>query len=56
MIPDEAEAVDAALEAAEEGDLVLIFGDQIDRTWRQITGTGIDEPAVGAGQGGEPVT
>ena len=56
VIPDEAEAVDAALEAAEEGDLVLIFGDQIDRTWRQITGSGIEEPAIGAGHGAEPVT
>lgn len=36
VIPDEAAAVDAALRSAEPGDLVLIFGDQISRTWKQI--------------------
>ncbi len=54
VIPDEEEAVDAALAAAGEGDLVLIFGDQIARTWKQITGTGIEEPATGGALGGEP--
>jgi cyanophycin synthetase len=37
VIPDEPAAVDAALRAAQPGDLVLIFGDQISRTWKQIT-------------------
>ncbi len=36
IIPDEREAVDAALKMAETGDLVLIFGDNISRTWKQI--------------------
>ncbi len=36
-IPDEAEAVAAALAWAEVGDLILIFGDDIKRTWKQIT-------------------
>jgi cyanophycin synthetase len=54
VIPDEEEAVDAALEAAAEGDLVLIFGDQIARTWKQITGTGIEEPATAGAPGDEP--
>ncbi len=54
VIPDEAGAVDAALEAAAEGDLVLIFADQIARTWEQITGTEVDEPATGGALGGEP--
>jgi cyanophycin synthetase len=54
VIPDEVEAVDAALEIAAEGDLVLIFGDQIARTWKQITGTGNEEPATGGALGSEP--
>ena len=54
VIPDEAEAVDAALETAAEGDLVLIFGDQIARTWRQVTGAGVDEPPTGGALGGAP--
>ena len=37
VIPDEASAVQAALQAAGAEDLVLMFGDDIDRTWRQIT-------------------
>ena len=36
VIPDEAEAVDAALKMGAPGDLVLIFGDNIARTWKQI--------------------
>ncbi len=38
VIPDEETAVNAALQGAEPGDLVLIFGDQLARTWGQITG------------------
>ena len=37
QIPNEVEAVEAALSRADEGDLVLIFGDNNARTWRQIT-------------------
>ncbi len=36
VIPDEIEAVDAALKMADAGDLLLIFGDDISRTWKQI--------------------
>jgi cyanophycin synthetase len=36
VIPLEPEAVDAALKSCETGDLLLIFGDQITRTWKQI--------------------
>lgn len=35
-IPDEQEAVDTALRMARAGDLLLIFGDAITRTWKQI--------------------
>ena len=34
--PLESDAVQAALEMAAAGDLLLIFGDQINRTWKQI--------------------
>jgi len=36
VIPDEQSCVDAALRAARPGDLVLIFGDNTTRTWKQI--------------------
>jgi cyanophycin synthetase len=36
VIPDEQSAVDAALREAQAGDLVLIFGDAITRSWKQI--------------------
>jgi len=36
VIPDEQVAVDTALREAQPGDLVLIFGDAITRTWKQI--------------------
>jgi cyanophycin synthetase len=36
ITPDEQLSVDAALRRARTGDLLLIFGDQITRTWKQI--------------------
>jgi cyanophycin synthetase len=36
VIPEETAAVDAALREAEPGDLVLIFGDAITRSWKQV--------------------
>ncbi|MBL4891988.1 MAG: cyanophycin synthetase [Rhizobiaceae bacterium] len=36
IIPDEVEAVSKALEMAREGDLVVIFGDDSVRCWKQI--------------------
>jgi cyanophycin synthetase len=36
IIPDEKEAVDHVLNMAEEGDLVMIFGDDSVRCWKQI--------------------
>lgn len=38
VIQDEAEATARALESAAPGDLLLLFGDNITRTWKQITG------------------
>ncbi len=36
VISDEQRAVDAALRMARQGDLLLVFGDSIARTWKQI--------------------
>ena len=36
VIPDEQEATRHALEMAETGDLVLVLGDNVKRTWKQI--------------------
>ena len=36
IIPSEAEAVEASLKMAQEGDLVTIFADKLKRTWKQI--------------------
>ena len=37
IIPDEQEAIEAALHMGEAGDLVLIFADALVRSWKQIT-------------------
>ncbi|MDF1701017.1 MAG: cyanophycin synthetase, partial [Planctomycetota bacterium] len=38
IIPDETEATEAALRFASQDDLLLVFGDDIARCWKQITG------------------
>jgi cyanophycin synthetase len=37
VIPDEQEAIDAALRMGRPGDLVLVFSDALVRSWKQIT-------------------
>ena len=37
IIPDEQEAIDAALQMAQAGDLLLVFADALTRSWKQIT-------------------
>ena len=37
VIPDEQEAIDAALNMGQSGDLLLIFADALARSWKQIT-------------------
>lgn len=44
IIPSEQAAVQAALEMAEHNDLVLIFGDNISRSWKQIIYFNREEP------------
>ena len=36
VVPDEQEATARGLESASSGDLVLVLGDNIKRTWKQI--------------------
>ena len=36
VVPEEAAAVDHALRIAQPGDLLLIFGDNVTRGWKQI--------------------
>lgn len=36
IIPDEQESIDAALAMAREGDLLLVFADELVRSWKQI--------------------
>jgi cyanophycin synthetase len=37
IVPDEQEAIEAALQMGEPGDLLLIFADSLVRSWKQIT-------------------
>jgi cyanophycin synthetase len=43
VIPDEVDAINESLNLAREGDLVVIFGDNIERCWKQVAGHQIDE-------------
>ena len=53
VIPDEARAVDAALNMALEGDLVVIFGDNIQRCWKQVAGFTSEESQSAEERGGK---
>ena len=46
VIPSEVDAVGAALGMAQEGDLVMIFGDNIERCWSQVAGHQVEESDV----------
>jgi cyanophycin synthetase len=51
IIPDEQEAIDAALQMAKAGDLLLVFADALVRSWKQIIKfrpAGAVEPALRA--------
>jgi cyanophycin synthetase len=37
IIPDEQEAIEAALRMGKQGDLLLIFADALARSWKQVT-------------------
>ena len=51
VIPDESDAIDAALRMGQAGDLLLVFADHLTRSWKQITkfrSPGAEDPARGA--------
>jgi cyanophycin synthetase len=52
VVPDEQEATARALEMAETGDLILVLGDSIKRTWKQIiyfnSGAKVDDSSMKA--------
>jgi cyanophycin synthetase len=62
IIPDEQEAIDAALRMGQPGDLLLVFADALVRSWKQVTkfradGAGVGEPAAkSALSGGQGAT
>jgi cyanophycin synthetase len=43
VIPQEVDAVESALDMAGEGDLVVIFGDNIERCWKQVAGHHVED-------------
>ncbi|MBT9487904.1 MAG: cyanophycin synthetase [Rubrivivax sp.] len=46
IIPDEQEAIDAALRMGQPGDLLLVFADALTRSWKQVTKFKPDGAAV----------
>ena len=55
VIPAETEAVKAALKIAREGDLVVIFGDNIERCWAQVAGHEVEDVESGSFEVENPV-
>jgi hypothetical protein len=55
VIPSEPDAVDQALKMCSKGDLLLIFGDKISRTWKQIIYFGGREPSEAPSRAVKPV-
>jgi cyanophycin synthetase len=49
IIPDEQEAIDAALRMGQPGDLLLVFADSLARSWKQITRFRSATPAAATG-------
>ena len=50
IIVDEAEAVDTALAAGKPGDLIVVFADNLTRSWKQIIYFGGGDPSTAAGE------
>ena len=54
IIPDEVTSVARVLEMAQEGDLVVIFADDVRRSWGQVIQHEGDDPATGASEDAKP--
>ena len=46
VVPDEQESIDRALVSCKPGDLLVVFGDKISRSWKQITKFKTDGPGA----------
>jgi len=55
VVPGEVDAVKAALEMAGRGDLVVIFGDNIERCWDQVAGHRVEAQEAGGQSREKPV-
>ncbi len=59
IIPDEQQAIDAALRMGQFGDLLLVFADALTRSWKQVTKfrpEAAPAPAVAAAPAGTPAS
>ena len=54
VVPDEAVAVDKALDMAHEGDLVVLFADDVRRSWNQVIHYEGDSEAASTSQDAKP--
>lgn len=54
VVPDEVEAVKASLDMAAKGDLVVIFGDNIERCWNQVAGHEVESGEAVASKADKP--
>lgn len=54
VVPDEVEAVKASLDMAAKGDLVVIFGDNIERCWNQVAGHEVESGEAAASKADKP--
>ena len=55
IIPDEQEAIDAALRMGRQGDLLLVFADALTRSWKQVTKFKPEATAAPRAAGAAPV-
>jgi cyanophycin synthetase len=55
IVPDEVVSVSNALEMAQEGDLVVLFADDVRRSWNQVIHYEADNDAASAAEAAKPV-
>jgi cyanophycin synthetase len=53
VVPDETQAIDHALRQSEPGDLLVVFGDEITRSWKQIIQFSAGDTGDGAADSSE---
>jgi cyanophycin synthetase len=55
LIPDEVESIQRGLSLAEPGDLLIVFGDNVTRCWKQIINFNQDEELPTSTKTTEPI-